>query len=173
MRPWLLRLLPLLPPLLMAPLLAVLAGASEALVGDDSLGAVVVTVRMMTLVRPLIVSTVDSVMSWVVESGSASLLVVVMSVVEGVVTTGCSEDVVGTGAGSLDVCGVELGAGGVVCSEVVGAGGVVEGSGVVDGSGAGVEGSGVGVGVGVGSTVGSSAGVVTTGGETDWSDMVN
>lgn len=102
-RPGLLRLPLLLPPLLMAPLLEVLAGASEAEVGDDSWGLVVVMVRMMTVVRPLLVSTEDSVMTWVVEI-TGSLLVVVMSVVDGVVsTTGGSEDVVGTGAGSLVV----------------------------------------------------------------------
>lgn len=52
-------------------------------------------------------------------------------------------------------------------SEVVAGGGVEDGEGV-EGSGAGVEGSGVDV----GTTVGSSPGVVTGGGETDWSDMV-
>lgn len=174
MRPVLLRLPLLLSPLLMPPLLAVLAGAPDADVGVVSWGLVVVMVRMMTVVRPLLESTEDSVMiTWVVEVVGSGL-VVVMSVVEGVVsTTGGCEDVVGTGAGSLVVgWGVELGAGGVLgCSEevVVGGGGATD-DGVVEGSGAGVEGSAAGV--DVGATVGSSAGVVTGGGETDWSDMM-
>lgn len=53
---------------------------------------------------------------------------------------------------------------------VAGGGAAVDGEDDGVGSGAGVEGSAAGV--DVGATVGSSAGVVTGGGETDWSDMM-